>query len=287
MDSGILHRIEDSIPLMTKKQQIIALAILQDPITVAFSTVHDFASNVGVSPASVVRFAQHFSDGGFPELQQELQKHIHTISDPIKRMELNFMPDSDEEVLVTKIYENQLRNLRSTFNRTFITSAIKSVELISRANHIYTLGSRGSRSVAYYLGHHLNRVFTNADLVADDDRLADLLLRATDKDVAIVFALPRYSARLLSVVSQLHSVGTKIITVNDSPESPFVAISDTAFYVAYHSSDFHNSQLSSMMLAEILISLSINKDRKTALQNLDKMELSFTGLEQFYKEETG
>lgn len=284
MNSTILNRIEDSIPSMTKKQQVIALAILQDPLAVAFSTVHDFANRIGVSAASVVRFSQQFAGGGYPELQQELQQHIQTVSDPVKRMELSFMPDSDEEVLVTKIYETQLRNLKSTFNKTFITSAIRSVELISSADHIYTFGSRGSRSVAYYLGHHLNRVFSNADLVPDDDRLADVLLRATDRDAAVIFALPRYSSRLLSVAAQLHEIGVKIITVNDSPESPFAAISDVAFYVSFHSSDFHNSQLSSMMLAEILISLSINNDRRTALSNLNKMEHSFTDLEQFYSQ---
>lgn len=281
MESDILTRIKDSIPTMTKKQQVIALAILKDPLTVTFSTVHDFAKSVNVSAASIVRFSQQFSAEGFPGLQSELQKHIHTISNPVKRMELNFMPDSDEEVLVTKVYETQMRNLRNTVNKAFIDSAIDAVDMIAQARHIYTLGSRGSRSVAYYLGHHLNRVFCNADLVPDDDRLADFALRAGGQDVAIIFALPRYSTRLLSVTQQIRENGVKIITVNDTPESPFAALSDISFYVAYHSSDFHNSQLSSMMLAEFLISLAINKDRKTALLNLGKIENSFIGLDQF------
>lgn len=282
MDSTILSRIEDSIPSMTKKQQVIALAILHDPLSVAFSTVHEFAGSIGVSAASVVRFAQQFAGGGYPELQQELQGYIHTVSDPVKRMELSFMPDSDEEVLVTRIYETQLHNLRSTFGKAFISSAIESVRLISEASHIYTFGSRGSRSMAYYLGHHLNRVFCNADMIPDDDRLADIVPRATARDAAIIFALPRYSSRLLSVARQLHEAGVKIISVNDTPESPFAVISDVPFYVHYRSSDFHNSQLSSMMLAEILISLSINNDRSTALSNLNRMERSFTDMDQFY-----
>lgn len=281
MDSAILKKIEDGIPSMTKTQQVIALAILSDPLSVAFSTVHDFAAKTGVSPASVVRFSQQFSGGGFPELQSALKEHIQAASNPVRRMELNFMPDSDEEVLVTKIYEAQLGNLRSTFNRAFINSAIDSVELIAGARHIYTFGSRGSRSVAYYLGHHLNRVFSNADLVADDDRIADYVLRTGPEDVAIIFGLPRYSSRLLATAKLLRERGVKIITINDSPNSPFVPLSTVSFYVSYHSSDFHNSQLSSMLLAEILISLSISKDRETALDNLGSMENGFTGLEQF------
>ena len=184
-------------------------------------------------------------------------------------------------MLITKIYETQLNNLRSTFNRAFISSTIEAVALIAQAKHIYTFGSRGSRSVAYYLGHHLNRVFKNADMIPDDDRLADSTLRATEQDVAIIFALPRYSARLLSVAEQLHNMGVRLITINDSPKSPFAALSDVSFYVSYHSNDFHNSQLSSMLLAEIIISLVINYDRETALQSLEKIEKSFTDMGQF------
>ncbi|MBO6040753.1 MAG: MurR/RpiR family transcriptional regulator [Oscillospiraceae bacterium] len=283
MSTSILNTIEDAIPALTRKQQEIALAILADPLSVTFSTVHEFAARVGVSPASVVRFSQHFSQGGFPELQSALQKHIQEVSDPIKRMELNFIPDSDDGILVSKIYETQLRNLKNTFNRAFINSALAAAELISSAEHIYTFGSRGSRSVAYYLGHHLNRVFSNADLVPEDDRLADRILRATDRDVAIVFALPRYSTRLLAAVRQMREVGVKIVTVNDAPQSPFAELADVAFYVAYHSSDFHNSQLSSMLLAETIISLLISHDRKTSLQNLDRIENNFDKLDQFTK----
>lgn len=281
MDTNILHRIEKNMPNMTSQQQLIALAILKDPLKVAFFSVREFAEAVGVSAASIVRFAQQFADGGFPQMQEELQSYIQTVSNPLKRMELNFLPDSDEAMLVAKIYETQLANLRNTFTNFFVQSTIETAKLIVDAQHIYTFGSRGSRSVAYYLSHHLNRVFHNADLLPDDDRLADHLLRATDKDVAIIFALPRYSKRLLSAARRLHNLGVKVVSINDSPKSPFVPLSDIPLYVSYQSNDFHNSQLSSMLLTEIIISLVIHNDRKTALQSLDTIENIFHDMEQF------
>lgn len=281
MGTDILHRIEENIPNMTSQQQLIALAILKDPLKVAFSSSREFAESVGVSAATIVRFSQQYVDGGYPQMQEELQEYIQTVSTPQKRLELNFLPESDEAVLITKIYETQINNLRNTFTSVFVNSTIGSAKLITSAQHIYTFGSRGSRSVAYYLSHHLNRVFHNADLVPDDDRLADHLLRATDQDVAIIFALPRYSKRLLSAARRMHNLGVKIISVNDSPKSPFAAISDIPLYVAYQSNDFHNSQLASMLLTEIIISLVINSDRKTALQSLDTIENSFHDMDQF------
>lgn len=281
MDKDILQRIEEKLPKMTSQQQLIALAVLKDPLKIAFSSVREFAESVGVSAASIVRFSQLFTDGGFPEMQEELQVYIQMASNPLQRFELNFSPTTDEAMLVTKIYETQLTNLQNTFTSTFVSSTIEAAKLITQARHIYTLGSRGSRSTAYYLGHHLNRVFQNADPIPDDDRLADQLLRATPDDVAIIFALPRYSKRLLSAARRLHNLGLKVITVNNSPKSPFVPYSDIPLYVSYQSNDFHNSQLSSMLLAEIIISLVINNDRKTALQSLDAIENCFNDMEQF------
>lgn len=281
MDTNILQRIEENIPNMTSQQQLIALAILKDPLKIAFSSVRELAESVGVSAASIVRFSQQYVDGGFPQMQEELQSYIQTLSNPMQRLKLNFSPDSDESMLVAKIYETQLSNLYNTFTNIFVSTVIDASKLIANAEHIYTFGSRGSRSVAYYLSHHLNRVFRNADLIPDDDRLADSLLRATEKDVAIVFALPRYSKRLLSAVRRLHKLGVTIISINDSPKSPFVTLSDIPLYVAYQSNDFHNSQLSSMLLTEIIISLVINNDRKTALQSLDTIENCFHDMEQF------
>lgn len=281
MDKDILQRIEEKLPTMTSQQQLIALTILKDPLKVAFSSVREFAESVGVSAASIVRFSQLFTDGGFPKMLEELQDYIQMMSNPLRRFEINSSPTTDKAMLVAKIYETQLTNLQNTFTSAFVSAVIETAELITQAHQIYTFGSRGSRSTAYYLGHHLNRVFQNADHIPDDDRLADQLLRATPDDVAIIFALPRYSRRLLSATQRLHNLGLKIITINNSPKSPFVPLSDIPLYVSYQSNDFHNSQLSSMLLAEIIISLVINDDRKTALKNLDAIENCFNDMDQF------
>ena len=281
MDQNVITRIEDLMSRLTKVQQLIAISIIQDPLAASFHSINELAVKVGVSPASIVRFSQKITDGGYPQLQSELQSYIQDISNPIKRLELNVITNSEDDIMLTQIYETQLNNLRNTFNQNLISSVKHAVDVLIGAERIYTSGSRGSYSAAYYLGHHLNRVLGNADIVPDGDRLADFTLKTTNRDVAVFFCLPRYSERLLRVVKILQAIGTKIITINGSPRSPFVEHSDVSFYAFHKSSDFHNSLLSAMLIAEMLISSVISKNMDSSLNNLARMEQLFQTLQQF------
>lgn len=283
MSEDIIDRIERLFPEMTSTQQLIATSILLDPFQVAFSPVKALADKFGVSPASVVRFAQQLTDGaGYPQLQAEIQAHVRAATNPVKRLEDNTATVSQDENLLTQVYETQLNNLQRTFNQNLVNSIHKASELISSAEHIYTCGSRGCYATAYYLGHHLNRVFNNADIIADNDRMAEFLIRTTNQDVVIFICLPRYSARMVSIAKKLHAAGTKVISITGTPTSPFVAHSDISLFAFSHSSDFHNSQVSSMLVSEMLVSQAISSNISRALDNLSEIESVFFDLHQFY-----
>ncbi|HHU22512.1 MAG TPA: hypothetical protein GXZ52_03725 [Clostridiales bacterium] len=73
----------------------------------------------------------------------------------------------------------------------------------------------------------------------------------------------------------------KIISINDSSQSPFLPYSDTAFFAPSISNDFHNSIISAMMIAELLITLTIAKNSESTISHLNEYEQYFDALEQF------
>ena len=281
MSELLIKKIENNMHMFTAKQKLVAVAILQDPMAASFYSVKEFAKKAGVSPSSVVRFAQQITDGGFPQLQTELYDYVQTISNPIERLQMNVSPESEDDALLAKIFETQLENMRKTFNQNLISSAKNAANLIAQASHTYICGSRGSFAPAYYLGHHLNRVLNNVDIVADDSRLSDFLLRLRAEDVVILFGPPRYSGRMLAMANQVKKSGAKLISITDSPQSPFVQCSDISFFVYYQSNDYHNSALAPMLVSEVLISIIISRNLNRALDNLDAIEPIFDKLNQF------
>lgn len=282
MPENIIEKIERQFPEMTSTQQLIATSIMLDPMQVAFSSVKILSEKFGVSPASIVRFSQQLTNGGgYPQLQAEIRAHIQASTNPVKLLEENTATVSQDKNLLSNVYEMQMGNLQKTFNQNLINAIGGATELISQADHIYTCGSRGCYATAYYLGHHLNRVFDNTDIIPDGDRLAEFLMRATNRDAVIFVCLPRYSSRMLSAAKKLRTTGTKIISITGAPTSPFVAYSDISLYAFSHSSDFHNSQVSAMLVSEMLVSQAISNNLSRAMDNLSKIETLFLNLHQF------
>lgn len=203
MEENILRKIEEELPSLSLKQKKVALAILQDPLSASFLSVKEMSKKIGVSPATIVRFAQDITGAGFPQLQIELHKHIQAESNPVKRMKLHVVVNSKDEELLAKAYETQLSNLQKTFTQEMFRSMSRAYDLIMSANHVYSLGSHGSFCVSYFLAQHLNRALGKVDLVPDDDKLADFLKRVKEDDVAIFVCVPRYSKRLLTTAEIL------------------------------------------------------------------------------------
>lgn len=281
MASNILQKIESSIPNLSSKQKIIALAILQDPLSAAFLSTKDFSDKINVSPATIVRFAQDITGVGYSKLQEELQYHIQSVSNPIKRMEMNVITDSEADELLASIYEKQLNNLRNTFNQSVFVLVKEACELIRNASSIFTSGHRASFCVAYFLGQHLNRAFGNVDIIPDDDKLADFCKKADENSVVIFVCVRRYSFRLLEAAKIIKKKKAKIITINDSSDSPFIPISDISFIAPCDSCDFHNSVIAPMLIAEMLISSMIAKDSSSTMDSLSDYEEYFSALNQF------
>ncbi len=282
METNIIEEIRSLTPNMTQTQRMIASSIMLDPMQAAFSSVKELADKISVSPASIVRFSQTVvGDGGYPELQSRIQEYVKTYYDPVKRLTENAATVSHDSNLLAQVYETQIDNMQKTYNQDLSDSIAQAADLISAADHVYTFGSRGSYTVAYYLGHHLNRVLNNTDIVQNNERLTDFLMRITDKDVAIFVCMPRYDSRLYSAIKKLHDVGTKIISIVGSPQTPYVAYSDISMVAYYNSDDFHNSLIPAMLIAEMLLTQVISDNLSRALDNLSNMESVFSDMSQF------
>ena len=278
----ILSKLARQKDSMTRSQQTIAGLILQDPMFAAFSTVEQLANKTRVSTATVIRFANALGfSKGYSEFQLELQNFLKLRVDPIGRLDSRELIPSESASLVRQIYDLQLSNMMNTINRNSEHLFEKAAQAIMRAKHIYTIGGRGSYSIAYYLGHHLNRIYGNVDILPDTSRVADYIKRICPGDVWIVCNLPRYSKLMLSATSLAHQQGATIISIVDSLASPYAKISKYTFHAPHHSTDFHNSMVAPMFIAETLLALIFTYDKNAVRSSLGNIEPIFTALETF------
>lgn len=281
----ILVTVKNAKESMTKLQQAVANQVLQDPMFAAFTTVHQLSNAIGVSTATITRFANTLGfANGYSAFQLELQNYLHLRNNPSLRLEKSALSSVRKDSIAGKIYELQLRNLSNTFNRNLEEQLTLATNVLINAKRIYACGSRGSYSIAYYLGHHLNRVFGNVDILSDEIRLPDYISRIQPNDAWIVVNLPRYSKRLHAATKIAYSKGATVISITDSLASPYAKTSHITLQAVHHSSDFHNSMLAPMLVAEMLLSLIFANDLPAVTQSLKNIEPIFAKLDTFTNE---
>ena len=283
MEKGIniIRKIEECLPSMTASQLKIANYILSDPMVLLFSSIEQASKQIGVSTATIVRFANLFGFHGYTELQGNVRAHYQQQVDPEKRLNANLDESSSSDNIFHSTYMQQLKPLESLYTDELEEKLKQTVDLLSAANHIYTSGPRGSFAIAYYLGHHLNRIFHNCDILEDNERISDLLARIKPGDVMLIINQPRYARRMYQSAQIAKNAGAKLIVITDNIMSPYCKISDVFFIVPNQSGDFHNSLLATLMIAEILITSMMVRNKKETQEGLVRMEPLFKQLNTF------
>lgn len=269
------------LPELTKTQKMVATEILAEPMFLAFASVEQMAKRVSVSTASIVRFSNALGYNGYTELQAEMQNYCQRLLNPVDRLDINLTESVDPQSYMESIFQQQEDNLRNAYSFEMESKVRASVELIKHAEHIFTCGPRGSFAVSYYLGHHLNRVFRNCNILRADDRLPDHLAQMTEHDLFIVVNQPRYNRRLFRATQLIKQKGVKVIVITDSVNAPYSDLADVFFAAPNRSRDFHNSMLASMFIAEAIISMIISDRYVHARQSLNELEPLFSELDTF------
>ena len=277
----IISLIRENLPNFTKSQKMVAAMILEDPMAMAFSSIDQSSKQARVSTATIVRFANTLGLNGYSELQEQLRQYCQSQLNPVSRLEKNNPAKKGGESILDHIYDVQLNNLRLTYTPELEEKLLATVQYLKSAPHIYTCGSRGSAAITYYLGHHLNRVFRNVDILPDDSRIVDALLRIREGDVLIVCNMPRYSKQVYRAARIARERGANIVSITDSIASPYDSTSDILLPASCRSSDFHNSLLSAMLIAEMLITLLMSDDMVVTSSKLHEMEPLFEEMNTF------
>lgn len=278
---NLLDLINEHFSSMTAAQMKIANGILSEPTLCLFSSIEQAAKQFDVSTATLVRFAQMLGLHGYVQLQDMIREHYWQHHEPVVRLNSANKDQNSADVTFRSIYQRQMNLLESMYTPDMDEKLQQAVELLTGAEQIYTIGYRGSFACSYYIGHHLNRILGNCEILENQARLSDYLLKMKAGDVIFIVSQPRYNKQMYQACAMAREMGVKIITISDSLTAPYMKISDVFFAVPVKSGDFHNSLMASMMLAEIIITSTANYDRDGTQKRLQRMEHYFKQMDFF------
>ncbi|WP_121610810.1 MurR/RpiR family transcriptional regulator [Mesobacillus foraminis] len=277
MENPII-KLQGKISELTETQKRVADYIIKHPLDVAFLTVDQLAGIVGTSTTTIMRLTFSVGYSGYTEFQKGLQEILRNRAAPQTRLEAN-IKEMDENNLWGRYAESQISSIQDTMNMITPEVLDQTMDKIVSAERIICTSVRSGLPVAQYLTHGLNRLLGNTQLIlADLSDWVDSIVNMTSNDLVIAISFPRYARRVIDFTETAKGNGVQVVSITDSYSSPLVKHSDLILPCNSSSIAFHNSAVSSMFVADYLISaIAINYPEKVK-KRLDKVNEILTNM---------
>jgi DNA-binding MurR/RpiR family transcriptional regulator len=271
--------IEEKNASFSKSQRKIAAFLLSDPDHAAFMSASEIAGKLGMSEATIVRFASALGFEGFPQLRRFLQNVLRDKVSPALRLQnkLDDLRQGKGDVLsqVVEMEMSFIARLGETVHKEEFDAA---VEAILGAKRVFAFGSGPSRMLAELLELRLNRfgIPTTAMVESGRDLLEKLVLLAPG-DVVVAAAFARVTGELAAVLKHAKRVGCRVIVLTDIADPTLGAYAQTVIGMTrgpLHS--FHSLTAPMTVVNALILAL--------ALARPDESLRSLAELEEFRKE---
>jgi DNA-binding MurR/RpiR family transcriptional regulator len=247
-----------------------------DSSALLVSNVSDLANAVGVSKATVVRFAKSLGYKGFPEFKRDIQKEMRRQLRAASRMEETFAELGNDENIFAKLIKRDIELLQETLQAVALPDFHKAVEIIWRARKVYIIGLNASMALAYLLHFRLVRVKKEAHWVflTGGTSLLEQLAFMEKDDALIAIDFVNVPREVQTALQYAKKVGAPILGITDFPSSPIAKAADVCLYAKRGLHSTVNSLTPAFSLVNALaIAVAWTKkgDSIKALNDLDQL----------------
>jgi DNA-binding MurR/RpiR family transcriptional regulator len=246
----------------------VARALLADYPSAGLGTISDLARRVGVSPPSVLRFAQGLGFEGYAALQTSLREELTARSHgPLGRIKWDTEKGSTSELLVRRAGE-LTETAKHSLGAIPPADLDTTVQLLADSSRrLFLAGGRFSRLVAEYLAMSLEQIRPNVYLIQEPlGRDLGHLVDLSKRDVR------RYQRTTIELARQVRARRTTIILITDRQLSPAAADAHVVLPVSVDSPSPFDSMVSALVLAELLVIPVLNMVGHTGQERMTEWE---------------
>lgn len=232
---ALRSRIRSRFETLSPHLQRIARAALEQPNDFALRTTVSIASDLGIQPSTLIRFAKEFGYRGFSEMQRifrhrliegaaDMREQVYATQAGRPPPDLAVLLNASIDALAASLEE--LRRTASTVDLS------KAVSMLQHADHVYIAGLRRSRAIATYFAYGLARSERQCSLLDFGGGMASQqVANMKNGDLLVAIGFPPYSEPVVDVVVDCQLSGKPVLALTDSPQSPLARHARLAFFV--------------------------------------------------------
>ncbi len=247
-----------------------------DSTALLHSNVTELAQAVGVSNATVVRFAKSLGYKGFPEFKRDVQKEMRRKLRAADRMEETFAALGGEENILARLIQRDIQLLQETLQAASFSDFQKAAELILRARKVFLIGLNASMALAYLLHFRLVRVKKDAHWIflTGGTALMEQLAFMEPADVLIAIDFLQVPREVQTALQHGKKIGVPILGITDFPSSPIARAADVCLFAKRGLHTTVNSLTPAFSLVNALaiaVGWAKKSDSIKALADLDRL----------------
>ena len=257
---------------MSGSQRRLADFILEKPYQIAFASAAKVGGELGVSSATVVRFAEFLGLDGYSDLQELARDALHREISEVSQFKRTTKILTGKSIL-HKSLRADIESIERTGELIAEAAFDRAVGLIARSRVVHIAGFRSTYGLAHQFAFNLNLLGCHAQLVAPNvGDLPEQLMQMRRDDVCIAISFKRYTAQIRDVVNHARGVGVPVIAITDSERSPIGEGADVVLPVAVKFPSFLESRAASLSVISSLMTAVALQMRKATAQSLRRHE---------------
>lgn len=250
------------------QQRTMADYVLEHLTAVPFLSVPELARRVGVSEATVVRFAQRIGYPGFSELKMELVE--------ILQNRLNGTTDEAPEVVAEDVLASvatlEITNIGRTVESLGRSDFEAVAEALFGAACVYTFGMGVSSLLADLAAYNLLQVGVRASALSNRfTSPREQLVGLGPADVLVAISLPPYSRQSLDLLEDAGEIGVATVAICDRPTAPAANLARWSLTVKSDNMMFTNAIAAVTVLLNALVTQIATSHREDSLEALARI----------------
>ena len=241
-ERGALSVISDALPNLTGVMQKVAQFTLNSPQETINLTINDLSVRIGVSDASIVRFAQTLGYPGFHALRLRLAEDIVS---PMSIVHEDLMPDDGPATAVQKAMMLGLRSLEDTIHILDMSALEAVIQAICNARQIVLFASGNSIPIAMDLNFRLTKIGLQSRSAIDPTMQEMYASLTTPEDVAVGISHTGSSKDTVYALKLAKQHEARTVCITNHTESPLTRHGDIRLFTASRVSHFRQERLES------------------------------------------
>ncbi|WP_110643933.1 MurR/RpiR family transcriptional regulator [Salinicola sp. CPA57] len=260
-------RITEEYVSLSRRLQQTARFLLDHPQEVAFATVARLADNAGVTPSTLIRFANSFGFKGFSEMQKlfrtRLVEELPNYAERIRAVRTATGETPDSTQLLWEFAEANRDVLEALPSRIDPHDLEEALNILEKAQIVHVLGARRSFVVASYISYALHHIDKRAFLMNGLGGMYDEQMKAVGADDAlIVVSFSPYAQESRDAALEAEARGIPLVVITDSNLSPLARQADVCLVVHEAEVKSFRGLTGSLCLAQTLaIALGVRQEK--------------------------